>query len=245
MGARSRVVIALVAALCLGAAGVTRASAASLGGLGSATLTGLTLPAATGAPVVVAWANFSGADGTDLDATTTNGGSKTWSVSPSGTWTISSNQAGSTANSTSLVIDGGSPSRTVAGTLFRNGATTFSAGFTVNRNASGSEFLSAEWSSNANGSVELRAYDSGRTLLASATNLYPGGVATAPASINLAVRSTSAGVITASINGTPVVSVSLTASQRTTYINSTHQHFGPFQYTSNGVRWDDFHLDNP
>jgi hypothetical protein len=227
-------------------ASATDASARSLGPLPAGQLSAFKMSTSTGAPTVVAWENFNGTNGTNLSGTTTDGGAKTWSVSRAGTWTIQGNQARTTSADTSLVIDGGSDDRTIGGTIFRNGATTFDVGFTINRNAAGTQFLTAEWTSTSNGSMELWKYNSGAwTLLTSVTNLYPGGIGTAPASILLSLSSTAANVLSASINGTAVVSTTLSAADQTTYKNATHQLLGPYQWTSNGLTWDDVHVDNP
>jgi hypothetical protein len=236
------IVIVIASPLAITAA----ASAATIGGITSAKLTGLTMAASPGAPVVVAYEAFTGSNGTNLSGTSTDGGGKTWSVNPSGgSWTIQSNTARSTSASTSLVIDAGANSDSVVATVYRNGATTFDAGLTVNRNSTGSQFLTVEWTNAANGTLQLRKYNSGFTTLASATNLYPGGIGTAPSSIVLKLTTSSAGVLTAYINGTSTVTYTLTAAEQTTYKNATHQLFGLYQSTSNGIGWDDFHLDNP
>jgi hypothetical protein len=241
--------IALIA-LAVGTTVVFGASAADakpLGGITSATISASTQSAATGAPTVLAYENFTGANGTNLNGATTDGGGKTWSVNPTGgAWTIQGNAARSTTANTSLVIDAGSPSDTVVVTLFRNGATTFDAGLTINRNAAGTQFLTAEWTSTANGSLELWKFTGGAwTEYTAVTNLYPGGIGTAPASIVLSLSSTTGGVLSASINGVPVVSTTLSAGDQTTFKNATHQLAGPYQWTSNGITFDDFHLDNP
>ena len=243
-GHRCFVVVATVAFFVALAA--DPASATTFGGLTPAKLTGITMAAATGAPAVVAWENFTGADGTNLSGTVTDGGSKTWSVNPSGTWTISANAAVTTSANTSLVIDAGASSDSAVATIFRNGATTFDAGLTVNRNAAGTQFLTAEWTSTSNGSLELWKFTGGAwTNVAVTTNLYPGGIGTAPASITLKLTSSSANVLTAYINGVSTVTYTLTAAEITIYKNATHQLFGLYQWTSNGFTWDDFHLDNP
>jgi hypothetical protein len=226
--------------------GATSASAKGLGGVTSAQLSSLTMTASTGAPAVVAWDNFNGTNGTNLNGTTTDGGGKTWSVNVAGgSWTIQGNAARSSSSDTSLVIDGGSSSRTITGTIFRNGATTFDAGFTINRNSAGTQFLTAEWTSTSNGSLELWKYNNGWSLLMSVTNLYPSGIGTAPASIVLSLASTTGNVLRAAINGTPVVSTTLSAADQSTYKNATHQLVGPYQYTVNGLTIDDVHVDNP
>jgi len=238
-------IIGLAAGAALAVGGLGVASATTLGGLTTARLTAATVAGTTGAPAVLAWENFTGTNGTNLGGTTTDGGAKTWAVNVSGgTWQINANRARSTTANSSLVINGGTWNATVVATVARNGATTFDAGFTLDRNASGAQFLACEWTSASNGSMELWKYDGAWTLLASATNLYPGGIATAPASVNLSCG-TAAATVSASINGTVVTSATLTAAEQTTFKNSTHQLFGPYQYTSNGITWDDLHLDSP
>ena len=195
---------------------------------------------------MVAWENFNGVDGTNLNATTTDGGAKTWAVNPAGgSWTLLTNAARSTSANSSLVIDGGSPNGSGVVTLNRNGAAVFDAGLTINRNAAGTQFITAEWTSNSSGSMELWSFNGGWTSLGSVTNLYPGGIGTAPASITLTLTSSSANMITAFINGVSAVSVTLSAANITTFKNATHQLVGPYQWTSNGIGWDNFHFDNP
>ena len=238
--------ISLVTALTLAVGGGV-ASAAPIGGITTAKLTALTMAASTGAPTVVAWENFNGTNGTNLNGTVTDGGAKTWSVNPAGgAWTIQGNGAQSTTPNSSLVIDAGAPSRSVSATIFRNGATTFDVGLTINRNAAGTEFLTAEWTNTANGSMELWKFSGGAwTEVDVISNLYPGGIATAPASITLTLSSLSTGALTAFINGVQVVTYTLTAAEQTLFKNAAHQLAGPYQWLSNGLRFDDFHLDNP
>jgi hypothetical protein len=238
------VVSLTVATLALGG---RAASAATIGGVTSAQLTGISMAASTGAPAVVAWEAFTGTNGSNLNGTTTDGGGKTWSINPTGgAWTVQSNQAKSTSANTSLVIDAGAFSDSAVATVYRNGATTFDAGLTVNRNSGGTQFLTAEWTSTSNGSLELWKYNGGTwTLLASVTNLYPSGIGTAPASIVLKLTTSPTGVLTAYVNGTSTVTATLSAADQTTYKNATHQLFGLYQWTSDGLTFDDFHLDNP
>jgi hypothetical protein len=243
---RSLAVVVAVTAATI-AVGARPAVAATIGGVTSAKLTALTLAASTGAPVVLAWENFTGSNGTSLGGTTTDGGSKAWSVNPlGGLWAVLSNAALITSANSSLVIDAGGSSDSVVATIYRNSATTFDAGLTVNRNSGGTQFLTVEWTNTSNGPVELWKYNSGSwTALATVTNLYPGGISTAPASITLKLTTSSAGVLTAYVNGVSTVTATLSAGDQTTYKNSTHQLFGLYQYTSNGLTFDNFHLDNP
>ncbi|MFN8104475.1 MAG: hypothetical protein U0U69_08435 [Acidimicrobiia bacterium] len=180
-----------------------------------------------------------------MNTTTTDGGALTWAVNPSGTWTIQTNSAASSSASTSLVVNAGTWNGSVEATIRRNGATTFAAGLTANRNSAGTQYLAVEWTNTTNGSLILRSYNGSFTNLASVTNLYPGGIATAPASFHLRLTTSPTGVLAAYIDSTLVVTATLSASNQTTFKNGTHQLFGLYQRTSNGLRWDDFHLDSP
>lgn len=246
MFARSRIATLVTLVTVVGLVPVGSAGAASAGGVTAAALAAFNFASSAGVPTVVAWENFNGVDGTNLNGTTTDGGAKTWAVNPTGgTWTIQSNAARSTSANTSLVIDGGSANGSGVVTLVRNGATTFDMGLTINRDAAGTQFLTAEWTNASNGSLQLWSFNSSWTALASVTNLYPGGIATAPASITLTLTSSSANVLTAFINGVSVVNATLSAANITTFKNATHQLVGPYQWTSNGLGWDNFHFDNP
>ena len=61
----------------------------------------------------------------------------------------------------------------------------------------------------------------------------------------MTLSSLSTGALTAFINGVQVVTYTLTAAEQTLFKNATHQLAGPYQWLSNGLRFDDFHLDNP
>jgi hypothetical protein len=240
------VVVSGVIALTL-AVGTSAASARGLGPL-TGQLSAFKMATSTGAPTVVAWENFTGANNATLSGTVTDGGGKTWSVNPAGgNWRIQTNMARPPNANSALLIDGGGPNRTAVATVLRNGSTNFDVGLTINRNAAGTQFLTAEWSSAANGTLMLQKYNGAFTTLAQVTNLYPGGIATAPASIVLSLSSTSGNVLTASINGIPVVSTTLTAGDVTIYKNATHQLVGLYKGTTGNAtpRWDDFHVDNP
>ena len=246
MFARSRIATLVTLATVVGLVPAGPAGAASAGGVTGAVLTAFNFASSAGVPSVVAWENFNGVDGTNLNATTTDGGAKTWAVNPAGgSWTLLTNAARSTSANSSLVIDGGSANGSGVVTLNRNGAAVFDAGLTINRNAAGTQFITAEWTSNSSGSMGLWSFNGGWTSLGSVTNLYPGGIGTAPASITLTLTSSSANVITAFINGVSAVSVTLSAANITTFKNATHQLVGPYQWTSNGIGWDNFHFDNP
>jgi hypothetical protein len=102
--------ISLVTALTFAVGGGV-ASAAPIGGITTAKLTALTMAASTGAPTVVAWGNFNDANGTNLNGTFTDGGAKTSSVTPAAPDDPANWRA--VEIELSLVIDASASSRTV------------------------------------------------------------------------------------------------------------------------------------
>lgn|GEM_PF-6277652 len=220
------------------------AAAASLGGLTSAALDAWSSAAATGAPSVVAWENFDGTNGTNLNGTTTDGGSRTWSR-VGGTWTISSNRAVSTSADSYLHLNASSASRAVEVTVHRNGATSFDGGPIVDGNSGASDLLSADWTSNSNGSIELwKKVGGGWTLLSAVTGLYPGGIATAPSSVTVRIDAVSTSVVTVSLDGVVRITYTLTAGEQTTFKNGTHTYAGIISYNTNQLTFDNFHVDS-
>ena len=239
---RSRAAWALLlAAFAIG--GVTAASAASLGGVTTAALTATTMTATSVAPTVVAWENFNSTTGTNINGTTTDGGSKTWTAIK-GTWKIAGNRAQATTTTDALLaVNLGLANGAIEATVYHGSATSWDAGFAVNANATGTQFLTTEWTSNGSGSLELWSFNAGTwTQLAQATNLYPGGLATAPASIVLRLSAVGAN-LTASINGVPTVSATLSAANQTIYKNATHTYFGLYVYFDQLSTFDDAHVD--
>jgi len=238
------------AAACLlvaSVAGLGAASATSLGGVTAARLTARTVAGASGAPTVRVWENFTGTAGSNLVGTTTEGGTagtRTWAVNPTGgTWAVSSDRATSTTVDTSLVVNAGAFAVTSVVTVYRNG-TTFDGGLTINRNAGGTQFLACEWTSNGTGQVEIWKYDGQWVLMAQATNLYPGGPTTAPASVVLGCGSGATGV-TATLDGVVVTTAAFTAAERSRFQRAANQLTGPYQYLATGMTFDDFHVDSP
>jgi hypothetical protein len=232
------VVVAVAAAFV--AAGVGGADAASLGGITAKALTAATVAGASGAPTVQAWENFDGTNGTNLSGTTTDGGAKTW-LAIRGTWTISSNRAISTSADSALVLNSAAADQKMEVTVYR-ATSAWDAGLIANSNVGGSQFLTAEWTSGASGSIELWKYNGGWTSLGSVTNLYPGGLATAPASITLRVVAVGA-TLTAYVNGVSTVSATLSAADQTTFKNVTHAYTGIYAYLDALSNVDNAHLD--
>ncbi len=217
------------------------AHAAGLGGVTSARLTASTQATSTGAPTVVAWEDFTGTDGTNLNGTPTNGGTPIWTAIR-GTWRIIGNQADASTGDVALVVDAGSPDRSVEATV-RRGGTTFDIGVVANMNAAGTEFITVELTSAANGRLEMWRYNGGWTLLASVAGLYSGPATGWPASAVLRFESQPGGVMNVLLDGVPRLSHTLSAADQTVFKNTAHQRFGLYSYFDGVSRWDDFHVD--
>lgn len=233
-------IIAIVASV----AAFSAASATTLGGVTAKSLTAMVVSGTSGAPIVKAWDAFNGTNGSNLNGTSTDDGGKVWAVNPTGgSWTISANQAKSTSSNSSLVIDPGVWNYTAYATVSRGG-TTFDGGFTFNRNSAGTQFITCEFTSATNGSLEIWKYDGGWTNWSTAINLYPSGFATAPASADIGCGTTATTAF-AKFNGVVVASYTLTAAERATFFRAANQLGGPYQWTVNAMTWDNFHLDVP
>lgn len=228
---------------------VAGASAASLGGLTSSNLFASTLVAAANAPTVAAWENFNGTNGVNIAGTTTDGGAKVWSA-PRCTWTVQSNRARSMSGDCPLIINSGLVNSSSEVTIVRSG-TTWDTGIIMNSNTAATQFLTLEYTSASNGSLELWRFNGGWTQLGGVTNLHPGGVGTAPASVVLRLASpgpvspATTSVLTASLNGTPRFNVTLSAANQTTFKNATHMSVGVYTFNDPVSTLDDFHVDTP
>ena len=232
------VAFALVA---LTGTGLVGADAASLGGIGSETLTASRHLGSLGAPTVVAWDNFDAGNGTNLDGRTTTGGGLTWDA-VRGTWRIRGNQADVTSGDVALAVTATSPHRAVEATTYRGG-TTFDIGLFVNMNAAGTQFISAELTNANNGELQIWRYNGGWTLLTSTSNLYSGPASGWPTSATIRMTSAPGGTLTVSIDGAVVATHALSAGDQATFQNASHQDFGLYSYYDGNSRWDDFHLD--
>ncbi len=234
------VAFALVA---LTGTGLVGADAASLGGIGSETLTASRHLGSSGAPTVVAWDNFDGRNNTNLDGQTTAGGGLTWNA-VRGTWRIRGNQADANNNDVALAVAATSPYRAVEATTYRGG-TTFDIGLFVNMNAGGTQFISAELTNANNGELQIWRYSNGGwTLLTSTSNLYSGPASGWPTSATMRMTSAPGGALTVTIDGAVVATYTLSAGDQATYQNASHQNFGLYSYYDGDSRWDDFHLDS-
>lgn len=250
---RSHAFTAVIATLGIATAAaggsLAGASAASLGGLTTTNLLATAIAATTNAPTVVAWENFNGSAGANLAGTVTDGGAKTWSA-PRCTWTIQANRARSTSGDCPLVINSGIFNSSSEVTIVRSG-TTWDAGLIMNSNTAATQFLTLEYTSTSNGSLELWKFNGAWTQLGGVTNLYPGGVGTAPASVTLRLASpapvspATTSVLTASLNGTALLTATLSAADQTLYKNGTHTSAGLYTFNDSASRFDDFHLETP
>ncbi len=236
-----RFAIVACSALLFAIFGAVFADASSLGGVSSANLTAVKQISSSGAPTVTAWENFTGANGTNINGTTTDGGSKTW-VAVRGTWRIRGNQADVNNGDVALVVNAGTPHQAVEATVFRGG-TTFDVGVVFNMNASGTDFITTELTSNSSGQLEMWRYNGSWTLLATASNLYSGPASGWPTSANLRASSVG-GNIAVYLDGALQISHTLSAADQTTFVNANHQYFGLYSYFDGASRWDDFHIDS-
>ncbi len=235
-------VVAFALAVILGA-GITAADASSLGGITSRTMSASRQLKAAQVPTVIAWENFDGPNNTNLSGRTTTGGNRTWSVM-GGTWNLQNNTADApTAYNVAALINAGTSAAAAEATINRGG-TTFDLGVVTNMNATGTQFLTAELLSTGSGEVQVWKYDNGWTLLAQVSNLYTGPASTWPTTTTIRMSSSATGVLTVSLGGTVISTVTLSAADRTLFQNSSHQRFGLFAYYDGVSTWDDFHLDS-
>ena len=207
------------------------AGAQPIGPQTSKVLSAFSIDASTGAPNVLTWANFAGANGTNLGGKTLNGGS-TWVVD-GGTWTIQSGTAGST-NVALANID------TNVGTQNASALATLTFGATANAGLvaldNGTTALYTLYSKAAGGTMTLYKYAGGPVVLASAA-----GVGT-PASALVKLDATTS-TIKVSFAGTQVVSYTLTAAEVTSLKGAANNRFGLIADADGATRFDDFHVD--
>ena len=238
-----RSIASLVIASCL-TIFVQSSNATTLGGIVSPTLSAYSSAGSSGAPTVLAYENFTGSNGSSLNNTLTDGGGYTW-VQKNGTWTVTSNQADSNNNSNSfLFVNSTLSSGSVEVVLSRNGATTFDSGGVINATSDAKDALTVSWLSSSNGTIAIwKRVNSAWTQLASVTNLYPGGIATAPTSVTVRLESPSNSQMKAYLNGVLVISHTLSAGDQTTFKNATHTWAGFYADSSGTVTFDNWHLD--
>ncbi len=213
-------------------------SATGLGGVTAAKLSGFSMAASTGASTVVAWENFDGVNGTNLNGTTTDGGGKVWTRF-GGQWSIQSNRARSTSAPTSgLVINSGLINGSVEATITASG--TYDSGVIFNSNSSGSNHLVATLISSGGGSIELwKRVSNTYTRLATV-----GGFGN-PTNVRVRIETT-ATTVRVYRAGVLQITRTLTAAEQTTFKNATHTFAGVADYDGNATStFENFHVDSP
>ena len=124
-------------------------------------------------------------------------------------------------------------------------------GLALRSNAGATVFLAVEYTSTANGSLELWKFNGAWTNLAKTTGLYPGGVTTAPAALTLrAEASTPIAPATATtvrcyLGGTLRLTFTLTAADQGTFSAAAQTYVGPYTYSDATSTFDNFHVDTP
>lgn len=221
-------VLLVVAALAVPA----QVAAKSLGSVTSTSLGAWVLAGGTTVPTVVAWTPFTGANGTSLPGQTLNG-TGTW-ASDSGTWTISSNRAGTTsAGLGNLDIHAGTQNATVVVTLIIGASAN--AGVVALRNNS-NVALFATYSLASGGTIQLNKFNGSTSNLSTVT-----GVGT-PSTAEFKLDATT-NTIKISFNGTQVMSYALSAGDITALKAAANDRFGIFADNDAVTRFDDFHVD--
>jgi hypothetical protein len=217
--------VAVIVALAVGV------SAASLNGVAAAKLGAWNVPGTTSAPTVLAWANFNGTTGTNLNGQALNGGG-TWTADI-GTWTIQGNAAAAASTAlANLVTSAGTNSASVLSTM-TFGATARAGVLALDNSANA---VYALYSKTAGGTVQLYKYNGGATLLATVT-----GVGT-PTSAVMKLDATTS-TLKVSWNGTVVLSYTLSAAEITVFKTGTNLRYGIIADSDSLTRFDDFHVD--
>ena len=219
----------LVAVSVASAVGV---SAASLNGIAVASLGSWSVPGGTGAPTVLTWADFTGANNTNLDGHALIGGG-TW-IAQNGTWRVTSAEArSSNATRSNLVTAVGSPDASVEATLSPGGNP--SAGLVAM--SDGASFVWAEFTKTSGGTIQLSMYATGTTTqLARVT-----GVGNPPTSVMRIDATTN--TVEVSWNGVVVLTYALAPSEVALFKSAGHDRFGLMADRDTATRFDDFHID--
>lgn len=224
--------IVVATTMCVTVAGGSLAGAQPIGPQTSKVLSAFSMVASTGAPNVLTWANFTGANGTNLSGKTLNGGG-TW-IADSGTWTIQTGTAAST-NAPLANVD------TNVGTQNASALATLTFGATANAGLvaldNGTTTLYTLYSKAGGGTMTLYKYAGGAMTLATAA-----GIGT-PASA-LVKLDASTSTIKVSFAGTQVLTYTLTAAEVTSLKGAANNRFGLMADADGTTRFDDFHVDN-
>ena len=231
---RANRLLGIVAAttVAITVSGGSVAGAKPIGPQASNVLTAFSMVASTGAPNVLTWANFTGANGTNLSGKALNGPG-TWIVD-TGSWTIQTNAAGST-NVALANMD------TNVGTQNASALATLTFGATANAGLvaldNGTTALYTLYSKAGGGTMTLYKYAGGAVALASAAGI--GTPASALVKLD-AMTST----IKVSFAGAQVLSYTLTAAEVTSLKGAANNRFGMMANSDGTTRFDDFHVDN-
>lgn len=217
--------------LAASAAGLVGASAASLNGTNPAKIGGWNYPVSNIAPTVLTWEDFTGANNTNLDGATLNGGG-TWAADI-GTWRIQSNAANASNTALANLVTHVGTQNATAIVTFVTGATS-NAGLLANDN--GTNALFVLYTKTSGGTLTLYKYSGSSISLGSVT-----GVGTA-ANSTLKIDSTTT-TIKVSWNGTQVLSYTLTPAEAVTFHSAGNNGFGLIANGDSASRFDDFHVD--
>ncbi len=218
--------------LAVFAASVVGVSAASLNGIAAASLGAWTVPGGTGAPTVLTWTDFTGANNTNLAGGTLNGGG-TW-IAQNGTWRSFSNQARSSNRARSnLTTHAGTTYASVEAQLHPGGNP--SSGLVAM--SDGNSYVWAELTKSSGGRIRLYEYVGGTaTQLAEITGVGLPAYA-------LMRLDASTDTIKVSWNSAVVLTYALTGSEIARFRSTGHDRFGLMANSDPATDFDDFHLD--
>lgn len=227
-----RIVATMVAAVLLGA---SVPAAAATFAVASGDVAAFVLNASPGTPTVQRWTPFTFPNGTNLNGAALNP-SGTWTVD-AGTWTVNTNRAAVTSTANARIRTTAPSPNAAVETVLTFPVTTRRAGVLLN--GSGANYLAVEWRNvpGPAGQIRLRRFAPTASTLASVS-------VGLPASATLRVESYSA-TINVYIDGTLVLSHTLSAANQTIFKAAGATRFGLYASSDANTRFDDFHVDTP
>jgi hypothetical protein len=228
----SRIVATVVAAILLVVSVPASAAMLTLSSQGIGTFV---LNAGPGTPNVHRWTSFTASNGTNLNGAALNP-SGTWTVD-AGTWTVNANRAAVTSTANARIrTDAPGPNAAVE-TVLTFPIATRRAGVILN--GSGANYLAVEWRNPTatTGQIRLRRFAPTASTLATVT-------VPLPATARLRVESFS-NTIQVFVDGTLVLSHTLSAANVTLFKSATATRFGLYASSDANTRFDDFHVDIP
>lgn len=214
------------------------ADATTLGGIRAQSLVSQNVAATASAAVVVTCDNYTGTTGALLSSRAVTAAAScanaVWTTHV-GTWTIQSNQAASsTTSNATATLNVGSADCTVQAVMTGLATVDASAGVVTSHNGT-STYLGAVLIKNSPDRIELRLYQFGvASIIATAT--------TTIVTSNTLSLTRSASNVSVALNGTTVLTTTLTPTQSTAL--GTGKRSGLFGNNSS-VRYDDFLVTNP